>query len=63
MQSKHYHTVQIPKNDYELLRDYCEATGYKMGKFLGKLIQANCSVILRKPSGNIMRVENEEGSP
>lgn len=61
MQNKDYKTVQIPVDDYELLRDFCEATGMRMGKFVGKLIQENCSVLKKKPDGSVLRVENERG--
>jgi len=61
MQSKDYKTVQVPKEAYDILREYCEATGLKMGKFVAKLILANC-VVGKKPSGNVLRVENKEGS-
>jgi len=60
MQSKAYKTVQIPKEDYDLLKEYCEATGYKMGVFVGKLIRVNC-VGTKRPGNNILRVENKEG--
>ncbi len=60
MQKTEYRTVQIPKEAYELLKEYCEATGLKMGVFVGKLITANC-VVGKKPSG-VLRVENEKGS-
>lgn len=59
MQNKAYKTVQIPVDDYELLRDFCEFHGLKMGKHLGKLIQAGCPPIKKVPE-NIIRVATEK---
>ena len=61
MQKNEYKTVQIPKDAYELLKEYCEATGLKMGILVGRLIHTNC-VVGKKPGGNVLRVENEKGS-
>jgi hypothetical protein len=60
MQKQEYKTVQIPKDAYELLKAYCDATGLKMGMYVGKLIEANC-VVGKKPGGLIMPVVNKEG--
>ena len=62
MQSREYKTIQIKRNDYEVLKEYCEVMGYKMGIFVGKLIRAGCASTLKKPGGNVLRVDNEKGS-
>ena len=36
-----YRPVQIPVGAYELLKDYCEMSGMKMGKLMGKLIHTH----------------------
>ncbi len=56
MRSKEYRTVQILKVDYDILKEYCELFGYRMGKFLGRLIQSNCGTATKKPEGRILRV-------
>lgn len=55
--NKEYKTVQIPKTDYDLLKEYCGAMGFKIGIFVGKLIQANCISVAKKPSGTVLKVE------
>lgn len=50
-----YKTVQISVEDYELLKDYCDAMGLKLGRFMGKLIRENC--LVRKPNGRVLLVE------
>lgn len=56
---KEYRTVQLTKDDHDLLREYCEVMGLKLSGFVGRLIQTNC-VGVKKPSGNVLRVKNEE---
>jgi len=51
-----YKTVQVPKEDYELLKEYCEFHDLKMGRFVGKLIRSNCPAP-KTAKGNILRVE------
>ena len=36
-----YRPVQIPVGAYELLKEYCEMSGMKMGKLMGKLIHTH----------------------
>ena len=58
--NKDYRTVQIPKDAHELLRAYCEETGYKMGKFLEQLIMQNCKP--KKPvPGKVLLVDDKRG--
>lgn len=59
MVNKSYKTVQIPAEEYELLREYCDLHGLKMGRLLGMLIKANCPTSNRPAKGNILRVENK----
>lgn len=51
-----YKTVQIPKEDFELLKAYCDFHDLKLGKFVGKLIRSNCPQP-KNAKGNILRVE------
>jgi len=61
MRNKEYQSVQIPKDDYLILREYCEATSLKMGKFVGDLIRRSCIPLAKKPTGKVLRVENANG--
>lgn len=56
-----YKSVQIPKNEYELLKEYCKRHNHKIGKFIGKLIIERCT-ITKPTEGKILRVETKKGS-
>lgn len=58
MNGKEYRTLQLRKEDFDLLKEYCEYHDLKMGRFAGKLFQANCP--RPKPAkGNVMKVEKK----
>lgn len=60
MTNKDYKTVQIPKPSHDILRQYCDENGLKMGKFLEIIIGQYCKV--KKPNPNkILLVDRSHG--
>lgn len=60
MTNKDYKTVQIPKESHDLLRQYCDENGLKMGKFLEIMIGQYCKV--KKPDPKkVLLVDGQNG--
>lgn len=57
MRNKEYMTIQVPKEAYLVLKEYCDSANVKMGKFVGNLILSACVPLTKKAEGNILRVE------
>lgn len=56
MENNNYKPVQLPINSFKLLKEYCDKNGFKMGKFLEKIIEKNCII----PKENrILYVKND----
>jgi hypothetical protein len=60
MVNKSYKTVQIPLDDFNILREYCEFYNLKIGKYLGGLIQKNCSLVKKPSQGKVLLVDVKE---
>jgi len=54
-----YQTVQIAKERRQLLKEYCEERGLKMGHFLGDLIATHCKLQPKPTKGNVLRVDDK----
>ena len=50
-----YAMLQIKKETHELLKDYCEEHGFKMGSLVENLIKKHIGV--NKPSVNVLKVD------
>jgi len=50
-----YAMLQIKKETHELLKEYCEEHGFKMGSLVENLIKKHVGV--NKPSVNVLKVD------
>lgn len=44
MKDSKYKGVQIPKDEYNILKEFCDKRSLIMGKFVASLIRENCSL-------------------
>jgi hypothetical protein len=50
-----YAMLQIKKETHELLKEYCEEHGFKMGSLVENLIKKHVGI--HKPSVNVLKVD------
>lgn len=54
---KRYSMLQLSADTHSILKEYCNENGYKMGKFVEKLILRECAPPVPKPK-RVLRVHD-----